>query len=206
MNRLAAIESPISAVASLVASMKSAASVPPTDSSISWRTSAAGYCQSAFCANVPGGCSCRLTTARLRPGRIFDTASCAPAVSMSQPKIRSASPVAMRWARMCAGDAAIFTCEVTEPFFCDMPVMSSTEAPLPSRWAAMPISAPTVMTPVPPMPLIKMLYGASQAGSIGSGRGPKLSVSPGLPAPVFVFFRLPPSTVTKLGQKPLAHE
>jgi hypothetical protein len=61
---------------------------------------------------------------------------------------------------------------VTEPFFCDMPVMSSTEAPLPSMCAAMPISAPTVITPVPPMPLIRMLYGCSQSGRLAQAVHP----------------------------------
>ena len=45
---------------------------------------------------------------------------------------------------------------ITAPFFCARPVKSSTVQPLPSRCAAMPISAPTVMTPVPPMPVTRM--------------------------------------------------
>ncbi|MDB5746028.1 MAG: hypothetical protein JWP72_876 [Massilia sp.] len=201
-----AIESPISAVASLVASTKSAPALPPTASTIRPRTSSAGNRQSAFWANVPVGCSCRLTMASVRTGRIFEIASAAPVVSMSQPNTRSASPVAMRWARRRSGDAATFTCEVTEPFFCLMPVMSSTEATLPSRCAAMPISAPTVMTPVPPIPLIRMLYGCSTLGSTGSARAPQPSSASPLVTPARLFLSVPPSTVTKLWQKPFTHE
>ncbi len=42
---------------------------------------------------------------------------------------------------------------VTAPPFWAMPVMSSTLAARPSMCAAMAISAPTVRTPVPPMPV-----------------------------------------------------
>jgi hypothetical protein len=41
--------------------------------------------------------------------------------------------------------------------FCESPVKSSAEQPRPSRWAAIPKSAPMVMTPVPPMPVTRML-------------------------------------------------
>ena len=79
--------------------------------------------------------------------------------------------------------------------------MSSTLQPLPSRCAAMPSSAPIVTTPVPPMPVTRMPYGSAVVGSAGSGRLGK--------SPASAFFGLrsvPPSTVTKLGQKPLTHE
>ena len=70
------------------------------------------------------------------------------------------------------GDAQMTAC--TAPPFCARPVMSSTVAPLPSRCAAMPISAPIVTTPVPPMPVTRMPYGCverrqtSAAGKVGS--------------------------------------
>ena len=61
-----------------------------------------------------------------------------------------------RWNTLCNVACWTFStiriCEVTEPFFCDIPVMSSTDATLPSRCAAMPSKAPTVITPVPPIP------------------------------------------------------
>ena len=66
------------------------------------------------------------------------------------------------------------TCEVTAPFFWLMPVMSSTLAPLRSRWAAMPISAPMVITPVPPMPVMRMLKGCASEGALGSGKRGKI--------------------------------
>ena len=47
--------------------------------------------------------------------------------------------------------------EIAAPFFCDMPVISSTDTPLPSRCPAIPSSAPMVITPVPPMPVMRML-------------------------------------------------
>ena len=51
---------------------------------------------------------------------------------------------------------AMRTWDITAPFFCASPVMSSTVQPLPSRCAAMPSSAPMVTTPVPPMPVTRM--------------------------------------------------
>ena len=58
----------------------------------------------------------------------------------------------------------------TAPPFCDMPVMSWTDAPLPSRWAAMARTAPTVTTPVPPTPVTSTLNTRSSAGVSGSGK------------------------------------
>ena len=58
---------------------------------------------------------------------------------------------------MSSGFGAIRTWLITAPFFCDRPVKSSAEQPRPSRCAAMPSSAPMVMTPVPPMPVTRML-------------------------------------------------
>ena len=48
--------------------------------------------------------------------------------------------------------------------------MSSTLQPLPSRCAAMPSSAPIVTTPVPPMPVTRMLYGSAALGTVGLGQ------------------------------------
>ena len=108
------------------------------------------------------------------------------------------------------GSLARRTNESTEPPFCAKPMKSSTLADLPSRCAAIAISAPTVTTPVPPTPVTSRSYGPVQACGAGSGslstwareprprRGP--ASAPGR------FFRLPPITPTKLGQKPLAQE
>ncbi len=67
----------------------------------------------------------------------------------------------------------------------------------------MPSKAPMVTTPVPPMPAITMLQGRARPGSAGSGSAAKA------PASVPTGRRLrsaPPSTVTKLGQKPSTQE
>ena len=63
------------------------------------------------------------------------------------------------------------------------------------------MSAPIVTTPVPPMPVTRIPYGSVVATVAGSGRRGN---SPA--AAFFGFLRLPPSTVTKLGQKPLTQE
>ena len=80
--------------------------------------------------------------------------------------------------------------------------MSSTEQPLPSRCAAMPSSAPMVTTPVPPMPVTTIPYGFGVVGTTGSGSAREID----RPSAFFGLRRPPPSTVTKLGQKPLTQE
>ena len=80
---------------------------------------------------------------------------------MSQPRMRLALPGAMRTLERSSADGAMRTWLMTAPFFCDRPVKSSVEQALPSTWAAMPSSAPMVMTPVPPMPVTRMLKGPS---------------------------------------------
>src|SRR6476620_8685474 len=92
----------------------------------------------------------------------------------------------------------------TGPNFCANPVKSSTEAPLPSRCAAIVINAPTVMTPVPPTPVTRRLNGVSSDVRLGSG-SVFARASASMPAPRFLR-RVAPSTVTKLGQKPLTQE
>ena len=73
------------------------------------------------------------------------------------------------------GRSAMRTCETTAPFFCARPVMSSTLQPLPSRCAAMPISAPIVTTPVPPMPVTRIPYGSRRRRERGLGQRGKLA-------------------------------
>ena len=93
---------------------------------------------------------------------------------------------------------------MTAPFFCDRPVKSSVEQAMPSTCAAMPSNAPMVITPVPPMPVTRMLKGASSAGSAGCGRS--ANSADGSAAVRSALRSLPPSTVTKLGQKPSRQE
>ena len=89
-----------------------------------------------------------------------------------------------------------------------MPSWSSTVTPLPSMCAAVPMMAPMVTTPVPPMPVISTPYGLSASdGSRGAGGSGGSAVA----APAFLRSALPlrtppPSMVTKLGQKPLRQE
>ncbi len=97
------------------------------------------------------------TTARVLSRLIASSPSLDAAVAMSQASSRSAAPAAMRGACTASGEAAILTWLSTAPPFWASPVMSSTLVPLPSRWAAMPSSAPMVTTPVPPMPVTRML-------------------------------------------------
>ncbi len=63
----------------------------------------------------------------------------------------------MRVAWIASGVGAMRTWLATAPFFWASPVTSSSLAPLPSRWAAIATIAPTVTTPVPPMPVSRRL-------------------------------------------------
>ena len=82
--------------------------------------------------------------------------------------------------------------------------MSSTVAPLPSRCAAIAKIWPMVITPIPPIPVTRTPKGRSRAFCLGSGRNAN-SASPSEEA-ALPFFRMPPSTVTKLGQNPFRQE
>ena len=62
---------------------------------------------------------------------------------------------------------------------------------MPSNW-------PMVMTPVPPTPATTMLQGRCSIFSVGSGSAPEGKEG----AREAAFLSEPPSTVTKLGQKP----
>ena len=100
-----------------------------------------------------------------------------------------------------AGSSAIRRWLLTAPFFCDRPVRSSVVQALPSRCAAIASTAPTVTTPVPPMPVISTF----QVPSIARQLRQTASVRSPRPRPCPVS-GLPPSTVTKLGQKPFTQE
>src|ERR1700761_6135008 len=70
----------------------------------------------------------------------------------------------------------------------------------------MPSNAPIVTTPVPPTPVTSTPYGEVTSGNCGSGSGGSADALSSLNAEAEGFFNWPPSTVTKLGQKPLTHE
>ena len=122
------------------------------------------------------GRRCRLVArgvdrAQLEPGRILEIAlrGAGGQHVATEHEVRFAGGDAL--GAQAIGLRRDATCEVTAPFFWLMPVMSSTRAPSFSRCAAIPISAPTVITPVPPMPVMRMLYGSRSTSSVGSGRG-----------------------------------
>ena len=71
--------------------------------------------------------------------------------------------------------------------------------------AAMPSNWPIVMTPVPPTPATTMPHAVSATGSTGSGSAGSANGF-GRALSAFLLLSWPPSTVMKLGQKPLTQE
>src|SRR5215470_11983365 len=237
MNMLVAIESPISVVAVAVESRKSQASAP-TAASIDNLSMLPGKLRSGWRVKSPVMVSCVLITARDWPGSRRANASALALTTRSQPSSRSAPPAPSRTACSDSGEAPMRTWLTTAPPFCAMPSWSSTLTPLSSMCAAVPMMAPMVTTPVPPMPVMSTPYCLSATeGRTGAGMG-SVSVAFPLPGPseggeavcvavphpypppsdggglgrgkaaavALPFLRLPPSTVTKLGQKPLRQE
>ena len=70
----------------------------------------------------------------------------------------------------------------------------------------MPSSWPIVMTPVPPTPGDDDAPRRLGHGSAGSGSAGSATASGRAAPPFFALFSWPPSTVTKLGQKPFTQE
>ena len=95
----------------------------------------------------------RLNDGRVVPAFIAPSTFLAPATTMSPPRTRSAPPAAIRIAWISSGVLAMRMWLYTAPPFCARPAISITPTPLPSRWAAIPIIAPMVTIPVPPMPV-----------------------------------------------------
>src|SRR5512134_3773768 len=174
MNMLVAMESPISAVASSAAGTNSAWRPPQASAMSCWRFEP-GSCQSGFFTNAAVGEVVALTTARVRPASILSSASTLAVTTRSQPITRRASPVPRRATCTSPAVAAIFTCDITAPYFCARPDMSSTDTPLPSRCAATPRIWPMVMTPVPPMPVTSTPQGCSSEAGVASGSAGKSS-------------------------------
>ena len=152
MNRLVAMASPVSAVASRVASTRSTCRAPAARS-MPRISASAGKTRSALRVKSPVIVSWVFTTTAVCPVRIVARVSAPAVTTASQPSTRSAAPLAIRVVVMSPGRAAIRTWLTTAPPFCASPVWSSTEHPFDSRWAAIPSSAPMVMTPVPPTPV-----------------------------------------------------
>ena len=112
-----------------------------------------------------------------------------------------------RVVRMSSCVAPISTWLHVAPPFCARPAASCVTMPLPSMCAAMPSNWPMVMTPVPPTPATTMPQAPPASGCIctGSGSAPS-SKGDTLVWLLAFFFNCPPSTVMKLGQKPLTQE
>ena len=150
------------------------------------------------------GSSCVLAKMTVRPGFTVCSASWLAPTTRSQASSTSACWVSMRtwFSRSAVG--ATRTKLSTLPPFCAKPMKSSTEACLRSRCAAMVIRAPTVTTPVPPTPVTSRSKGPVQVHAGGSPMAASSRcTSAGVKlAPTF-FFSTAPSTLTKLGQKPL---
>ena len=163
-----------------------------------------GSCQSGFFTKSAVGDTVALTSTLVRLSFIFERASEPEVTTRSQPSTRSAAPVPTRTEWSSPGEGAILTCDITGPNFWASPLMSSTVAPLPSRCAAIATIWPMVITPMPPIPVTRMPNGRSRAPRLGCGRTAN-SVSPSGSA-ALPFFRVPPSTVTKLGQNPFRQE
>ena len=148
---LANTASPNSVSASALASMARTLSTPIA-ASIAFRRRRVARSVSRWRTMSPVGISARLTTARM-PARYVAEALGEDDTTISQAISASAAPASMRTWFIASGVAAIRMNESTGPNFWAKPVKSSTELPLPSRWAAIAISAPTVTTPVPPTPV-----------------------------------------------------
>src|SRR5450830_20280 len=170
------------------------------------RAEAPGNCQSGFFTNAAVDELVELIMAQLRPSPMRDSASRLAVTIKSQPITKSAAPVPTRVEWMSCWRSARRTCDITGPPFCARPLMSSTEQPLPSTCAAMARIWPTVTTPVPPMPVTRMPNGSAVEGMLGVGKAGAAGASLSAAATFFGFFKPPPSTVTKLGQKPVVHE
>ena len=70
----------------------------------------------------------------------------------------------------------------------------------------MPISAPIVTTPVPPIPATKISVGRSSSGNSGVGRLVTSGCDVLGAVSRFGWRRSPPKIVTKLGQKPFVQD
>ena len=186
----------------------SASNTPSSSAPTAWAMAAsqpsAGNCQLGLCTKAAAGVPWLLRATNVRPGCMAASVALFAATMGSQPITRSALAVSTLVVWMASGRLAICTWLQVEPPFCARPAASCVMTPLPSRCAAMPSRDPMVITPVPPTPATTMPHAASAAGSTGSGMGAIVDRSPFFS--FLGFLSWPPSTVTKLGQKPFTQE
>ena len=194
--------SPISCLAKESASKLPTPSTP-TCAVISATHCSAGFCQLPFFTNAAVGVLLLFSATRVRPARMRRVVSLEALTMGSQPMIRSAAAMLTRVVRISSCVLATRTWLQVAPPFCANPAESCVTMPLPSMCAAMPSNWPMVITPVPPTPATTMPQGCVMTGSSGSGNAPRLSGRHAAVLDDDFFLKVPPSTVTKLGQKPL---
>ena len=114
--------------------------------------------------------------------------------------MRSAAAMLTRVVRIDSWSSAINTWLQVAPPFCANPAESCVTMPLPSMCAAIPNSCPIVITPVPPTPATTVPHACCVSGNVGKGNS--ISGKAMRETPLAFFLSCPPSTVTKLGQKP----
>ena len=125
MKELVAMLSPISAVASPVASRMSRSAALTASLSDS-RIVPASKSMSGLMTKLAVGNRSALTIARVTPRSARLSAGTLVATTMSQPSTRSAPPAAMRTVARSSAVGAMRTWLMTAPFFCARPVMSSS--------------------------------------------------------------------------------
>ena len=163
----------------------------------------AGFCQLPFFTKAAVGVLLLFRATRVRPARMRMVVSLDALTIGSQPMMRSAAAMPTRVVRISSWVLATRMWLQVAPPFCAKPAESCVTMPLPSMCAAMPNNWPMVMTPVPPTPATTMPQGCRRAGKSGSGRRPNWAGVKWVLVDAAFFLNVPPSTVTKLGQKPL---
>ena len=196
----------VSPIKVLAAPSKSSVARPssPTALASSCSQALSGFFQSALRTKPAVGEPCAFSAMCVRPSRRRARVSSCTATMGSQASTRSAAAVRTRvvWMSACAG--AISTWLQVAPPFCASPAASCVTMPLPSMCAATPSSWPMVITPVPPTPATTMPQGSApgcSVGKFGSSMAPSAAGVRSFLGAVCLR-SCPPSTVTKLGQKP----
>ena len=171
-----------------------------------------GFCHCAFLTKAAVGGVLLLSATKVLPSRIRKVVSLPAPTIESQAKIKSALAVPTLVVAISSCVLPIKTWLQVAPPFWAKPAASCVTTPLLSRWAATPNNWPMVMTPVPPTPAITIPQGPSGRSSemvVGAGNWVKSNCSVDSSCcwlAGFDFLSFPPSTLTKLGQKPFTHE
>ena len=154
-KRLLAIESPMSRVAICVACKNSLSG--RVCLAIERRSGDAARSMLPSVTNAAVGVTSSFTTPVVRCTDKREIIPSLPATTRSHANSKSVAPTPMRPEPSRRFSSARRIWLDTLPFFWASPVLSRTVTNLPSRCAAMPINAPTVTTPVPPIPVTRIL-------------------------------------------------